>query len=143
MCTGSGCCSPDSVLIGRGHGHLKHFMEIRGLGIINVQDLFGIRSIRIQKRIEVEVNLREWDEKEDWDRDGLQERVSTILGIQIPQIIVPINPGKNITVISEVIAMNHMLKVYGINTAQRFNDILIDRLESDRQTRHYLRYDKE
>jgi HPr kinase/phosphorylase len=69
--------------------------------------------------------------------------VSTILGIQIPQIIVPINPGKNITVISEVIAMNHMLKVYGINTAQRFNDILIDRLESDRQTRHYLRYDKE
>ena len=133
----------EDVLIGRGHGHLKHFMEIRGIGIVNVQDLFGIRSIRIQKRIEVEVNLQEWDEKKGWDRDGLQDRVSTIMGVDIPQIMVPINPGKNITVISEVIAMNHMLKVYGINAAQRFNNMLIDQIQSDRQTRHYLRYDTE
>ncbi|NIM20357.1 MAG: HPr(Ser) kinase/phosphatase [Candidatus Latescibacteria bacterium] len=133
----------EDILIGRGHGHLKHFMEIRGIGIVNVQDLFGIRAIRIQKRIEVEVNLQEWDEKMDWDREGLQDRDATILGVKIPQVVVPIYPGKNITVISEVIAMNHMLKVYGINAAQRFDHMVIDQIESDRQTRHYLRYDTE
>jgi len=84
------------VLIGRGHGHLKHFMEIRGLGIVNVQDLFGIRSIRIQKRVEVEVNLRDWDAKKEWEREGLEERYSNILGVEIPQVVVPIFPGKNI-----------------------------------------------
>jgi HPr kinase/phosphorylase len=131
------------VLIGRGHGHLKHFMEIRGLGIINMQDLFGIRSIRIQKRIEVEVNLQEWDEKKGWDRQGLDDQWATILNVKIPQVIVPIFPGKNITVISEVIAMNHMLKVYGMDAAKRFNNMLIDQMQSDRQTRHYLRYDTE
>lgn len=131
------------VLIGRGHGHLKHFMEIRGLGIVNVQDLFGIRSIRIQKRVEVEVNLRDWDAKKEWEREGLEERYSNILGVEIPQVVVPIFPGKNITVISEVIAMNHMLKVYGIDAAKRFNHMLIDQMQSDRQTRHYLRYDTE
>ena len=133
----------DDVIIGRGHGHLKHFMEIRGLGIVNVQDLFGIRSIRIQKRIEVEVNLRDWDQKKDWEREGLEEQHSNILGVDVPQVVVPIFPGKNITVISEVIAMNHMLKVYGIDAAKRFNHMLIDQMQSDRQTRHYLRYDTE
>ncbi len=133
----------EDVLIGRGHGHLKHFMEIRGLGIVNVQDLFGIRSIRIQKRIEVEVNLRDWDQKKDWEREGLEDQHSNILGVEIPQVVVPIFPGKNITVISEVIAMNHMLKVYGIDAAKRFNHMLIDQMQSDRQTRHYLRYDTE
>jgi HPr kinase/phosphorylase len=133
----------DDVIIGRGHGHLKHFMEIRGLGIINVQDLFGIRSIRIQKRVEVEVNLRDWDQNKDWEREGLDEQHSNILGVEIPQVVVPIFPGKNITVISEVIAMNHMLKVYGIDAAKRFNHMLIDKMQSDRQTRHYLRYDTE
>ncbi len=133
----------EDVLIGRGHGHLKHFMEIRGIGIVNVQDLFGIRAIRIQKRIEVEVNLQEWDEKKGWDREGLDERMATILGVQIPQVVVPIYPGKNITVISEVIAMNHMLKVYGISAAKRFDHIVVDQIQSDRQTRRYLRYDTE
>jgi HPr kinase/phosphorylase len=133
----------EDVLIGRGHGHLKHFMEIRGLGIVNVQDLFGIRSIRIQKRIEVEVNLRDWDQNKEWEREGLEDQHSNILGVEIPQVVVPIFPGKNITVISEVIAMNHMLKVYGIDAAKRFNHMLIDQMQSDRQTRHYLRYDTE
>lgn len=133
----------DDTLIGRGHDHLQHFMEIRGIGIINVQDLFGIRSVRVQKRIEVVVNLEEWDMTKDWNRDGLKDSVATILGIRIPQVQIPLFPGKNITVISEVIAMNHMLKVYGINAAEKFNNLLIDMMKSDRQTRHYLRYDTE
>lgn len=132
-----------SFLIGRGHDHLKHFMEIRGVGIINVQDLFGIRAIRVQKRIEVEVNLQEWDEKKDWEREGLTDNETTILGVNIPQIVIPLYPGKNITVISEVIAMNHMLKVYGINAARRFNKLIVDTMKSDKQTRQYLRFDTE
>lgn len=132
-----------NFLIGRGHDHLKHFMEIRGVGIINVQDLFGIRAIRVQKRIEVEVNLQEWDERKDWEREGLTDNETAILGVKIPQVIIPLYPGKNITVISEVIAMNHMLKVYGINAARRFNKLLVDTMRSDKQTRHYLRFDTE
>lgn len=133
----------DDVLTGRGNQHLRHFMEIRGIGIINVQDLFGIRSVRVQKRIEVEVVLEEWDTKRDWNRAGLDERTTEILGVQLPQVVIPLFPGKNITVISEVIAMNHMLKVYGINAAENFNTLLIDMMKSDKQTRHYLRFDTE
>jgi HPr kinase/phosphorylase len=133
----------DDVLIGRGHDHLQHYMEIRGVGIINVHDLFGIRSVRVQKRIEVAVNLEEWDMSKDWNRDGLRDSTTTILGVKIQQVKIPLFPGKNITVISEVIAMNHMLKVYGINAAEKFNNLLIDMMKSDRQTRHYLRFDTE
>jgi HPr kinase/phosphorylase len=133
----------DDILIGRGQEHLQHFMEIRGIGVINLQDLFGIRAIRVQKRLEVEVLLKQWDSKSDWERQGLDERITDVLGIEIPQVIVPLFPGKNITVIAEVIAMNQMLKVYGINAAERFNRMLINQMESDRKTRHYLRYDTE
>lgn len=133
----------DDVLIGRGNEHLQHFMEIRGVGIINVQDLFGIRSVRVQKRVEVEVNLEEWDRTQDWNRAGLEDRTTKILGVELPQVVIPLFPGKNITVISEVIAMNHMLKVYGVNAAEKFNSLLVDMMKSERQTRHYLRHDTE
>ncbi len=133
----------EDILLGRGHDHLQHFMEIRGIGIINIHDLFGIRAIRVQKRIEVEVNLMKWDTERDWERSGLDERATSILDVDIPQVIVPLFPGKNITVISEVIAMNHMFKVYGISAAERFDRMLVDQMESDRKTRHYLRYDTE
>jgi HPr kinase/phosphorylase len=118
-------------------------MEIRGIGIIDIQAKFGIRAIRVQKRLEVAVNLMEWDAKKHWEREGLDERYWTILGVKIPQVDVPLFPGKNITVIAEVIAMNHMFNVYGYKAADRFNQLLIDRMESDRRTRHYLRYDTE
>lgn len=133
----------EDILIGRGSAHLEHFMEIRGIGVINVHDLFGIRAIRVQKRLEVEVQLKQWDDSSDWERQGLDERHTKILGVDLPRVVVPLFPGKNITVISEVIAMNQMLKVYGINAAERFNRLLIDRMESDRRTRHYLRFDTE
>ena len=131
------------VAIGRGREHLRHFMEIRGIGIINVMDVFGIRAVRIQKRIEVVVNLEDWDSKKDWDRHGLDERFTEILGVKIRNVIIPIYPGKNITVIAETIALNHMLKVYGIDAAQRFDKQMIDMMESERKTRRYLKYDTE
>ncbi len=133
----------EDIILGRGHEHLQHFMEIRGIGVIDIQAKFGIRSIRVQKRLEVVVNLMEWDRKKDWERQGLDEVYTEILGVKIPRVDVPLFPGKNITVISEVIAMNHMFKVYGYKAADRFNQLLIDKMESDRRTRHYLRYDTE
>lgn len=131
------------VVMGRGREHLRHFMEIRGLGIINVMDIFGIRAVRVQKRIEVVVQLEDWDPNKDWERIGLDERKTELLGVKITQVVIPIYPGKNITVISETIALNFMLKVYGIDAAKRFDKQLIDMMESDKKTRRYLKYDTE
>jgi HPr kinase/phosphorylase len=113
-----------NVLIGSGNELLRHCMEIRGIGIIDVQAIFGIRAIRAQKRVEVEVNLREWDAKEDYERLGVQEQLSTMLDVPIALVVVPIFPGKNITVISETIALNYLVKAYGYNPAEHFSDNL-------------------
>lgn len=118
------------VLLGRGSELLQHHMEIRGLGIIDVKSLFGINSIRIQKRIEVEVQLEQWDNDEEYERIGLDEEVISHLDVKIPVVRLPIFPGKNITVIAEVIALNQMLKVYGQNTAKLFSDRLIQKIQA-------------
>ena len=131
------------VIIGRGSEHLRHYMEIRGVGIINVMDVFGIRAVRIQKRIEVIVALEEWDPKKDWERVGLDEHHKELFGVNVRQVIIPIYPGKNITVISETIALNHMLKVYGIDAPKRLDKQLVDLMESEKKTRRYLKYDTE
>jgi len=131
------------VVIGRGREHLRHFMELRGVGIINVMDAFGIRAVRIQKRIEVVVQLEDWDPERDWDRHGLDEKFTKILGTKVRQLKIPIFPGKNITVISETIALNHMLKVYGLDAAERLDNKLVDWMKSKKQTRRYLRTDTE
>ncbi len=134
--------APD-VIMGTGSDLLGHHMEIRGVGIIDVEELFGIRAIRLQKRIEVEVNLALWQEAEDYDRLGTENQLTTVLGVQIPIVKVPISPGKNITVISEVIAMNHMLKVYGENSAVEFAKKLSQRLSRQSVTEDYLESDYE
>lgn len=101
----------------------KHFMEIRGLGIIDVMSMFGIRSIRYQKRLETVINLMLWnDENTDVDRTGLDKEHIEIMDIDIPLIRLPITPGKNITVITEVIALNHLLKNYGYDPAKAFQN---------------------
>ncbi|MDX1389805.1 MAG: HPr(Ser) kinase/phosphatase, partial [Acidobacteriota bacterium] len=95
------------VLIGTGSQLLRHHMEIRGLGIIDIQSIFGIRSIRVQKRIEVQVELQNWDPNQDYDRTGLDQRHTAILDVEIPLVVIPIVPGKNITVIAEVVALDY------------------------------------
>lgn len=100
----------------------KHFMEIRGLGIIDVMSMFGIRAIRYQKRLEVIVELCLWEEQSDLDRTGLDRKTVELLGVDIPFIRLPITPGKNITVIAEVIAMNHLLSHYGYDAAKAFQE---------------------
>ena len=113
------------------------------MGIIDIEELFGIRAIRLQKRIEVEVNLTLWSETEDYERLGIENKYTSILGVGIPVVKVPISPGKNITVISEVIAMNHMLKVYGENSALEFTKKLSEQLSRQSLTKDYLESDYE
>ncbi len=132
------------VLIGRGNQLLRHHMEIRGLGIIDVQSVFGIRSIRLQKRVEVEVNLREWSNDEDYERVGLDERKTNILGVEIPLVQVPITPGKNITVIAEVIALNYLVKVYGgLSPAEKLNQHMLEVMKRKSAARAWVREDTE
>jgi HPr kinase/phosphorylase len=132
------------VLIGSGNQLLRHHMEIRGLGIIDVQAVFGIRSIRLQKRVEVEVNLTEWSSDGDYDRTGLDERKITHLGVEIPYVQVPITPGKNITVIAEVIALNYLVKVYGgYSPAERLNRHLVELMKRKSAARAWVREDTE
>jgi HPr kinase/phosphorylase len=108
----------DGILMGTGTELVKHFMEIRGLGIIDVRSVFGIRAIRFQKRVELLVNLEEWDSKKEYTRTGLDNENIEILGVEIPFIRLPIFPGKNITVISEIIALNYLCKHYGFDAAK-------------------------
>ncbi len=111
-----------SVLMGAATQISKHFMEIRGLGIVDVMKMFGIRSIRYQKRLEVVMELTLWDDNLDVNRTGLDHDTVNMLDVEVPCIQLPITPGKNITVIAEVIAMNHLLKHYGYDAAQAFQD---------------------
>lgn len=133
----------EDLLIGRYREVLRHHLEIRGVGVIDVQAIFGIRSIRMQKRIEVEVQLQDWDDASDYERVGMEDRFTEILGVNIPQVVVPLFPGKNITVISEVIALNFMLKVYGYDAAQALNDRIIETMKKSDRLRHYLEQDRE
>jgi HPr kinase/phosphorylase len=130
----------NDVLIGRGHELQGHHMEIRGIGIIDVQNLFGIRAIRQQKRIEVVVHLEHWDDARSYDRTGLEREETEILGVRIPRVTVPLNPGKNVTVISEVVAMDHLLRVTGVNSAAAFDARLRGALTA---ARTYLEEDYE
>lgn len=135
----------NDVLIGRGHELQRHHMEIRGVGLIDIPSIFGIRAVRQQKRIEVVVRLEEWDQDALVDRTGLDTETTTILGVSIPLITVPLNPGKNITVIAEVIALNHLLRYSGINPAEVFNQRLIGRMRQAAagNVREYLQEDDE
>ena len=121
----------NDVLIGRGHELQRHHMEIRGVGIIDISALFGVTAIRQQKRIEVVVHLEMWDQNNHYTRTGLDGGTHDILGVPIPKVTVPLNPGKNVTVISEVVAMNHLLTYSGINAAEAFDKRLRQYLEQD------------
>ncbi len=133
----------NDVLIGRGIEVARHHMEIRGVGLIDINALFGVRSVRQQKRIEVVVQLEDWDNAREYDRTGLDGQETEILGVRLPLVAVPLNPGKNLTVICEVVAMNHLLRYSGVDTAKAFNERLIKTLKEKRSVREYLEEDYE
>lgn len=131
------------VLIGRANELAYRYMEIRGIGLVDVMALFGVRSVRQQKRIEVVVELLQWDADRELDRTGLDGKSTEILTVELPRVTVPLNPGKNITVVAEVVAMNHLLRYSGVDAARIFNDRLIQHMAQQTELREYLSEDYE
>lgn len=121
----------DRALIGKGTKFINHYMELRGIGIINVKHLFGIKAIRFEKKIQLVIELEELDPNREYDRLGIESNTIDILGIKVPYILLPVMPGRNVPIIIETAAMNHRLKMMGINSAQEFNKELTDYLESE------------
>ena len=135
----------NDVLLGKGHELQRHYMEIRGIGLVDIPAIFGIRAVRQQKRIEVVVHLEDWnaDASANVDRTGLDGDSIEVLDVKLPKVRVLLNPGKNITVICEVIAMSHLLKYSGIDPAERFNERLIKKMRDSSEVRQYLQEDYE
>jgi len=121
----------ESILMGTGTDLVQHFMEVRGLGLVDIRSMFGIRAIRFQKRIEVVVNMEIWDEEKEYTRINMVKDTHDILGLDLPMVRVPITPGKNITVICEVIAMNYLLRHYGHDPAEVFTERLRNRIQQE------------
>ncbi|WP_026688331.1 HPr(Ser) kinase/phosphatase [Alteribacter aurantiacus] len=119
----------DGVLVGAAPDLIKHLLEIRGLGIINVMTLFGAGAVRNYKRIGMVIHLELWDQKKQYDRLGLDEDTMTIFDTAVPKLTIPVRPGRNLAVIIEVAAMNFRLKRMGINAAQQFTERLNDVIE--------------
>jgi HPr kinase/phosphorylase len=113
----------DSV-IGAGSAIIKHHMEIRGIGIINIKDLFGVAAVRDHKKIELVVELMEWDPAVEYDRLGVEERKFTVLDVDVSMLVVPVRPGRNMTTIIEVAARNQLLKLQGHHSALEFQEKL-------------------
>jgi HPr kinase/phosphorylase len=111
----------EDILVGKGSDMSEHHIEVRGVGLVDVKKVFGITGVRIQKRVEVEVRLQDWDAAKDWERIGLDAQTTKILDVEIPIINLPINPGKNMTVICETIAMNELMHLHGYHTAKDFD----------------------
>lgn len=124
------------ILIGAGaekSDRLRHHIEIRGVGIVDIYRIFGVKSVRLRKRIELIIELMLWDDvKGDLERIGLEKKKKEILGIGVPHIVIPLSPGKNISVIAEVIAMNYLLDLRGVRPAEEYNREL-KRILSERE----------
>ena len=122
------------ILVGHSPEILQDHMEIRGLGIMDVKKMFGVRGTRKQKRVEVLVNLVDWDEKFAYERVGLEDKKAIFLGVEVPEVFIPLFPGKNITVIAETIAMDYLLRLDGHHAAHKFNRRLIQKIKKNRDS---------
>jgi HPr kinase/phosphorylase len=118
-----------AALVGQAGEAIQYHMEIRGLGIINVKDLYGVSSIREKKIIDLVLELIEWDPGQEYDRLGIDDQVHTILGVDLPHLRVPVTPGRNLTSIIEVAARNFLLKGMGYHSAREFHEKLLARME--------------
>ncbi|HEX9800680.1 MAG TPA: HPr(Ser) kinase/phosphatase [Thermoanaerobaculia bacterium] len=126
---------PSGELLGFSEATIKHHMELRGLGIVNVKDLFGLAAVRERKPIDLVVELEAWQEGKEYERLGLDETVYSILDTPCPYIRMPVAPGRNVAVLVEIGARNHVLKLQGTHSARDFARKLEEQLERNRQGR--------
>ena len=114
-----------TTLVGRAPEIIKHYVELRGIGIVDVRRLFGMGAVKETEKIDLVINLEPWQTGKMYDRLGLDEETTDILGIQVPSIVLPVCPGRNLSVVIEVAAMNNRQKKMGYNTAEEFNKRLM------------------
>jgi HPr kinase/phosphorylase len=112
---------PDNVIMGSGSHLIRHHMEVRGLGIINIRELFGISSVRERCQLDLVVELVDWDQRKEYDRLGLDEKHHHILERPVSLLQIPVSPGRNLTTIIEVAARNHLLKQQGIHSVEELH----------------------
>jgi HPr kinase/phosphorylase len=124
------------VLVGWASELIKHHMEVRGLGIINIKDMFGVAAVRDEKKIELVLELLRWDQTESHDRLGLDEMVYPILDVPVPLLRIPVSPGRNVSSLIEVAARNRLLQVRGHHSAREFQERL-DRALADARERRW------
>ena len=124
-------CVNGNVLLGKGANTLiSHHMEIRGLGIINISQLYGVGAIRDQKEVQLIVKLEDWDQSKAYDRLGTDNKYEELLGVKVPLIEIPVRPGRNLPIIIEAAAMNERLKNMGYNSAKDFNQNVLKWIET-------------
>lgn len=121
----------DNILHGCAPELIRHLLEIRGIGIINVMTLFGAGAIRNSKRISVVISLENWQQDKQYDRLGIDEETTKIIDTLIPLVTIPVRPGRNLAVIVEVVAMNYRLKQMGYNAALQFTNKLTETIAED------------
>lgn len=124
-----------SYLEGSGAELTRHHMEIRGIGIINVANLYGAVCVRDYKSIDIVVKLEAWDDQNFYDRVGLDEKYCDILGVKLPLHILPVKPGRDVVLLLETIALNHRLKGMGYHSAREFNSKLINMISEKSKTK--------
>lgn len=120
----------ENTLIGSAPELIRHFIEIRGIGILDVKNLYGVGAIRNSKEIDMIVQLEEWQEGKYYDRLGLEDEYMEIMGVNRPKLTIPVRPGRNLAIIMEVAAMNHRQKTMGYNAAQELNRRLLQQIDS-------------
>lgn len=106
-----------TTIVGSSPENIRHFLELRGIGIINARRLFGISAVKITEKVDLVIQMEHWDQTKEYDRLGMDEQYTSILGIHIPAITIPVNPGRNLAIIIEVAAMNNRQKKMGYNSA--------------------------
>ena len=115
-----------TTLVGRAPEIIRHYVELRGVGIVDVRRLFGMGAVKESEKVDLVINLEEWDNSKMYDRLGLDEQTTNILGIDVPSITLPVSSGRNLSVVIEVAAMNNRQKRMGYNTAKEFNKRLME-----------------
>ena len=111
-------------LVGSAPEIIRHYVEIRGIGVVDVRRIFGMGAVKITEKIELVIQLEHWDNKKEYDRLGIDTETKNILGVEVPMITVPVKPGRNLAVIIEIAAMNNRQKVMGYNAALELNEKL-------------------
>ena len=116
----------DKTLVGSAPELIKHYIELRGIGIVDVCRIFGMGAVKDTEKIDLAIHYEPWDSEKQYERFGLDSEYTDILGIRIPSITIPVKPGRNLAVIIEIAAMNHRQKKMGYNTAEEFNKRLME-----------------